>query len=159
MSQIAPASEIGLRERVDGRAVMLFDGLCGLCNTAVRWVTKRDHSDRFRFAPQQSELAAAILGRHGIDREAMFKSNSVYLVFDAGSEHQRLLTRSDVTVHMLLLLGGRWRLLGYSLRAVPAFARNAAYGLFARNRYRLTGLYEVCPLPTDAERMKFLTED
>ena len=89
----------------------------------------------------------------------MFQSNSVYLVFDAGSEHQRLFTRSDVTVNLLLLLGGRWRFLGYSLRAVPAFARNAAYGLFARNRYRLTGLYEVCPLPTDAERMKFLTED
>lgn len=150
------ASEIGLREQVDGRALMLFDGLCGLCNTAVQWVTQRDHADRFRFAPQQSALAAAILSRHGIDREAMHKSNSVYLVFNAGSEHQRLLTRSDVTVNMLLLLGGRYRFLGYLLRAVPAFARNAAYGLFARNRYRLTGRYEVCPLPTEAEQMKFL---
>jgi predicted DCC family thiol-disulfide oxidoreductase YuxK len=46
--------------------------------------------------------------------------------------------------------------LGYLLRAVPTFLRNAAYGLFARNRYRLTGRYEVCPLPTEAERMKFL---
>jgi predicted DCC family thiol-disulfide oxidoreductase YuxK len=157
MSQGATASEIGLSEQLGDRALMLFDGLCGLCNRAVLFVVQRDHADRFRFAPQQSALAAAILSRHGLDREAMLKSNSVYLVFNAGSEHQRLLTQSDVTVNMLLLLGGRWRALGYLLRAVPAFARNAAYGLFARNRYRLTGRYEVCPLPTEAERMKFLS--
>src|SRR5580692_12436677 len=131
MSQIAPASEIELREQVDGRVIMLFDGLCGLCNTAVRWVSQRDHADRFRFAPQQSDLAAAILSRHGIDQEAMLESNSVYLVLDAGSAHERLLTQSDVTVNMLLILGGRWRVWGMILRAVPRFVRNAAYRMFA----------------------------
>ena len=50
----------------------------------------------------------------------MLESNSVYLVLDAGTEHERLLTQSDVTVNMLLLLGGRWRVLGYMLRAVPS---------------------------------------
>lgn len=135
---------------------MLYDGLCGVCNRAVQWVIKRDHGDRFRFAPQQSAVAAAILSRSGIDREAMLKSNSVYLVLDAGSADERLFTQSDVTVNMLLLLGGRWRVLGQILRAVPRFARNAAYRLFARNRYRLTAQYEVCPTPSEAERMKFL---
>jgi predicted DCC family thiol-disulfide oxidoreductase YuxK len=156
MSQRAMASEIVLSEQVGSRALMLFDGLCGLCNSAVQWVTQHDHADRFRFTPLQSELTAAILSRHGISREAVLKSNTVYLVLDAGTAHERLLTKSNVTVNMLLLLGGRWRVLGYLLRAVPTFLRNAAYGLFARNRYRLTGRYEVCPLPTDAERMKFL---
>jgi predicted DCC family thiol-disulfide oxidoreductase YuxK len=140
----------------NGRALMLYDGLCGLCNRAVQWVIQRDHGDRFRFAPQQSSLAAAILVRHGIDRETMLKSNSVYLVLHAGSERERLLTQSDVTVNMLLQLGGRWRILGILLRAVPSFLRNAAYGLFARNRYRLTRQYEVCPIPREAERKKFL---
>jgi predicted DCC family thiol-disulfide oxidoreductase YuxK len=157
MSQGATASESVLSEQVGSRALMLFDGLCGLCNSAVQWVTQRDHADRFRFAPLQSVLAAAILSKHGIDREAMLESNTVYLVLDAGAEHERLLTQSNVTINMLLLLGGRWRVLGYLLRAVPAFVRNAAYGLFARNRYRLTGRYEVCPLPTEADRMKFLS--
>jgi predicted DCC family thiol-disulfide oxidoreductase YuxK len=156
MSQSATASEIVLSEQVGSRALMLFDGLCGLCNSAVRWVTRHDRADRFRFTPLQSEITAGILGRHGIDREAVLRSNTVYLVLDAGTAHERLLTKSDATVNVLLLLGGRWRVLGYFLRAVPAFVRNAAYGLFARNRYRLTGRYEVCPLPTDAERMKFL---
>jgi predicted DCC family thiol-disulfide oxidoreductase YuxK len=157
MSQGAMASEIVLSDQVGSRALMLFDGLCGLCNSAVRWVTQQDHGDRFRFAPLQSELTAAILSRHGISREAVLQSNTVYLVLDAGTERERLLTQSNVTVNMLLLLGGRWRVLGYLLRGVPAFVRNAAYSLFARHRYRLTGRYEVCPLPTDAERMKFLS--
>jgi predicted DCC family thiol-disulfide oxidoreductase YuxK len=156
MSQGAMASEIVLSEQVGSRALMVFDGLCGLCNRAVQWVTQHDHADRFRFTPLQSELTVVILSRHGIDRDAVLESNSVYLLLDAGTERERLLTRSNVTVNMLLLLGGRWRVLGYLLRAVPAFLRHSAYGWFARNRYRLTGRYEVCPLPTDAERMKFL---
>jgi predicted DCC family thiol-disulfide oxidoreductase YuxK len=156
MAESATITESVLSEQVNGRALMLFDGLCGLCNSAVQWVVRRDRADRFRFAPQQSALAAAILSRHGIDQTAMLKSNSVYLLIAAGSDHEKLLTQSDVTVNLLLLLGGRFRVFGYLLRAVPAFVRNAAYGLFARNRYRLTGRYEVCPLPTDAERNKFL---
>ena len=152
----APISESVLSEQVNGRALMLFDGLCGFCNRAVQWVVRRDHADRFRFVPQQSALAASILSRHGIDREAMLQSNSVYLVLDFGSDHERLLTQSDVTVNLLLRLGGRFRVFGYLLRAVPAFLRNAAYRLFARNRYLLSGRYKVCPLPTDAERLKFL---
>jgi predicted DCC family thiol-disulfide oxidoreductase YuxK len=143
--------------RVDGRTLMLFDGFCGFCNRAVQWVVRHDHADRFRFAPQESELAAAILSRCGVDRETMLQNNTVYLVLDAGSEQERLLTQSDVTVNLLVLLGGRWRVLGHLLGAVPSFLRNAAYRLFARNRYRLTGRHEVCPLPTEAERMKFLT--
>jgi predicted DCC family thiol-disulfide oxidoreductase YuxK len=156
MSQGAMASEIGLSEQVGSRALMLFDGLCGLCNSAVRWVTQHDHDDRFRFAPLQSEITAVILRRHGIDREAVVNGNTVYMVLDAGTEREKLLMKSNVTVNMLLILGGRWRVLGYLLRAVPTFLRDTAYGWFARNRYRLTGRYEVCPLPTDAERMKFI---
>jgi predicted DCC family thiol-disulfide oxidoreductase YuxK len=141
---------------IEGRALMLYDGLCGVCNTAVQWVIQRDSADRFCFAPQQSALAAEILSRRGIDRQAMLRNNSVYLVLDAGSEHERVLTQSDVTVTLLLLLGGRWRVLGKILRAVPRFARNAAYRIFARNRYRVTAQYEVCPLPSEAEQMKFV---
>jgi predicted DCC family thiol-disulfide oxidoreductase YuxK len=149
-------SEDMTSDPIEGRALMLYDGLCGVCNSAVQWVIKRDHADRFRFAPQQSPVAGAILSRHGIDHETMLENNSVYLVLDAGSEDERLFTQSDVTVNMLILLGGRWRVLGKMLRAVPLFARNAAYRMFARNRYRLRGQYEVCPIPSEAERMKFV---
>jgi predicted DCC family thiol-disulfide oxidoreductase YuxK len=156
MAVSAPISESVFSEQATGRTLMLFDGLCGLCNRAVQGVVRRDHADRFRFVPQQSPLAAVILSRHGIDHEAMLKNNSVYLVLDFGSDHERLLVKSDVTVNLLLCVGGRFRVLGYLLRATPAFLRDAAYGLFARNRYWLTGRYDVCPLPTDVERSKFL---
>ena len=145
-----------MSDEMEGRALMLYDGLCGMCNRAVQWVIKRDHGDRFRFAPQQSAVAAAILSRNGIDHEAMLDNNSVYLVLDAGSEHERLLTQSDVMVNMLSLLGGRWRVLGKVLGAMPLFVRNAAYRMFARNRYRLSGQYEVCPIPSEAQQMKFV---
>jgi predicted DCC family thiol-disulfide oxidoreductase YuxK len=135
---------------------MLYDGLCGFCNRSVQWVIKHDHSDRFRFAPQQSPLAATVLSQAGIDRESMLANNSVYLVLNAGSPSQKLLLESDVTVNLLLLLRGRWRLLGRILNTVPPFLRNAAYRLFARNRYRLGGRHDECPLPTQAQQIKFL---
>jgi predicted DCC family thiol-disulfide oxidoreductase YuxK len=141
---------------LDGRALMLYDGLCGFCNRSVQWVIQHDHADRFRFAPQQSALAASLLGQAGIDRESMLAGNSVYLILNAGLPSQKLLRQSDVTVNLLLQLGGRWRLLGKLLRAVPPFLRNAAYRLFARNRYRLGGRHDECPLPTQAQQIKFL---
>ena len=121
------------KEVLEGRTLMLFDGLCGLCNEAVLWVIKHDHSDHFRFAPQQSDLAAAILARHGIDREATLASNTVYLVLNPGSQDERLLTQSDVTVNLLLLLGGRRRIWGNMLRAVPRPARNALSRMSTRS--------------------------
>jgi predicted DCC family thiol-disulfide oxidoreductase YuxK len=144
-------------DEMEGRALMLYDGLCGVCNRAVQWVIARDQADRFRFAPQQSAVASAILLRHGIDRERMLRNNSVYLVLDAGSAGERVFTQSDVSVNLLLLLGGRWRVLGRMLRAVPLFLRNAAYRMFARNRYRVSAQYDNCPLPSEAARMKFVS--
>jgi predicted DCC family thiol-disulfide oxidoreductase YuxK len=156
MSHGATASEPELNNQVRGRPLMLYDGMCGMCNHAVLRVIRRDQADRFRFAPQQSPLAQAILSRHGIDRETLLDNNTIYLVLDAGSHRERLLERSDVWVKTLLVLGGRWRILGYVLRAVPSFARDAVYRLIAGNRHRLSRRSEVCPLPTEAERMKFL---
>ena len=69
----------------------------------------------FRFTPLQSELTATILRRHGIDREAILKGNTVYLVLSAGTEHERLLTKSNVTVNMLLVLG--WTMAGTGILA------------------------------------------
>src|SRR5271156_4967250 len=104
--------ENGLTNGVDGRALMLYDGLCGLCNSSVQWVIKHDDRDQFRFAPQQSALAAQILARFGVDRESMLKSNSVYLLLNAGTPQEKLLAQSDVTINLFLMLGGRWRFLG-----------------------------------------------
>jgi predicted DCC family thiol-disulfide oxidoreductase YuxK len=136
--------------------LLIYDGLCGFCNSTVQWLLKRDKFDRFRFAPQQSRLAAELLLRHGIDRDAMLAKNSVYLVGDLNSPREQLWLRSDVTVHALYLLGGIWKVVGHCLQVVPRSLRDAAYRLVARNRFRLAGRYEVCPVPTAAQRAKFV---
>jgi len=137
-------------------ALMLYDGVCGLCNGVVRGVMKRDRHDRIRFAPQQSVLAEAVLARHGVDREAMLDGNSVYLALDYDTPQERLLRQSDVPVNLLLLLGGFAGFLGQMLRMVPRAWRDWAYTVFARNRYRFSPRYESCPVPGPAERAKFL---
>jgi predicted DCC family thiol-disulfide oxidoreductase YuxK len=136
--------------------LMLYDGLCGFCNGTVQWLLKHDKFDRFRFAPQQSKVAEEVLLRHGIDRDAVLKNNSVYLVLDLGTSAERFLQQSDVAVQSLLSLGGVWKILGYCFGIVPRVIRDAGYTLVARNRYRLVGRYDVCPIPAAAERAKFL---
>jgi len=136
--------------------LLLYDGLCGFCNGTVQWLLKHDKSDRFRFAAQQSGVAAEILLRHGIDRDQMLQANSVYLVLDQGTGDERVLQRSDVTIRSLEILGGFWKFLGQCLQIVPKAMRDSAYNLIARNRFRLAGRYDECPLPAPAERLKFL---
>jgi predicted DCC family thiol-disulfide oxidoreductase YuxK len=138
------------------QALVLYDGLCGFCNWNVQWVLAHDRRDRFRFAPQQSALAEAVLRRHGIDREAMLSTNSVYLVLNYEQAGERLLSRSDVPVEVLRSLDGRWRLLGRVLGVVPRFMRDIVYRVMARNRFRIGGRYESCPLPSAAQQTKFL---
>jgi predicted DCC family thiol-disulfide oxidoreductase YuxK len=138
------------------RPLLLYDGLCGMCNKSVQWVIRHDSHDQFRFAAQQSGLAAEILDRHGVDRDGLLAGNSVYLVLDTGTPQERLLRESDVGIHIMVTLGGVWRVLGRVIRAVPAFLRNAAYRFFARNRYRISGRFSSCPLPSAADRLKFV---
>jgi len=97
-----------------------------------------------------------VLARHGIDREAMLDGNSVYLALDFDTAQETLLRQSDVPVNVLLLLGGVSGVLGRLLRIVPKPLRDWAYRAFARNRYSFSRRYESCPLPTAAERAKFL---
>lgn len=141
---------------VDTHVLMFYDGLCGFCNGTVQWLLKHDKRDRFRFAPQQSAMAGQILLRHGIDRERMLQDNSVYLVLDLGTSAERVLQRSDVGVQTLMSLGGFWKVLAWGVRILPQWIRDAGYTLVARNRFRLAGRYESCPLPTPAQRAKFL---
>jgi len=136
--------------------LLIYDGLCGFCHSTVQWVLKHDKRGRFRFAPQQSAFAQEILLRYGIDRKAMVDTDSVYLVLNVNSPDERLLLRSDVTVHSLFLLGGIWKVLGHCLRVIPRFLRDRAYTLVARNRYRFAGRYQACPVPTVEERAKFV---
>jgi predicted DCC family thiol-disulfide oxidoreductase YuxK len=137
-------------------ALMFYDGLCGFCNAAVQWLLKHDKHDRFRFAAQQSAFAQELLARHRISQQKMLTNNSVYLVLGLGTNEETVLQRSNVSVQCLFTLGGLWKVFGYAMHLIPPPIRDWAYTLVAKNRYRVSGRYDSCPLPTAAQREKFL---
>jgi predicted DCC family thiol-disulfide oxidoreductase YuxK len=133
--------------------IILYDGVCGLCNRFVQFVLKRDRKDHFRFASLQSNFARAVLERHGLNPDVL---DTVYLVFDCGQPSERLLSRNDAATEVLKELGGFWRFWALLLDSLPKEFRDWRYALVARNRYRFFGKHETCPLPSEKNRHKFL---
>lgn len=132
--------------------IVLYDGVCGLCNRLVQFVLQRDVHDRFRFASLQSEFAETLLKRHGADARDL---DTFYVVIDHRQPGERVLMRSDAILHVLNTLGGVWRLAGAG-RVLPRFLRDGLYRIVARNRYRVFGKHESCLLPSPEHRAKFL---
>jgi predicted DCC family thiol-disulfide oxidoreductase YuxK len=133
--------------------ILLYDGVCGLCNGFVQFVLPRDRAAIFCFAALQSPLAASILARHGADPTDL---DTVYVVINLNEPNESLLARSDAVLYVLKQLGGFWRFAALVLGVVPRFLRNWAYRLVARTRYRIFGRYDACPLPTPETRARFL---
>src|SRR5947209_8023956 len=133
--------------------IILYDGVCGLCNRFVQFVLKHDHQDVFRFAALQSNFAREILERHNLNSDIL---DTVYLVLDYGGPAEHLLTRDDAASSILQQLGGFSRLWATVMRVFPGMLRGWSYKLVARNRYRFFGRHEACPLPDSKDRHKFL---
>jgi predicted DCC family thiol-disulfide oxidoreductase YuxK len=135
------------------KPILLYDGVCGLCNRFVQFILRHDRKDHFRFAALQSNFARTILERHGLNPDML---DTVYLVFDYGLPSEHLLSRNEAATAVLKELGGLWRFLAGLLDLLPRRFRNWRYNLVARNRYRIFGKYETCPLPKEKDRQKFL---
>ena len=136
--------------------ILLYDGVCGLCNRLVQFVLRMDRKRVFRFASLQSALAAGILARHGVNPGNL---DAAYVVLNRGGEDQSdesLLARSDAAIFILRQLGGIWRITAAVLHLIPRPLRDWIYGLIARSRYRIWGRYETCPLPTEETRSRFV---
>jgi predicted DCC family thiol-disulfide oxidoreductase YuxK len=133
--------------------ILLYDGVCGLCNRFVRFILKHDHQDRFRFAALQSNFARVILQRHGMNPDGL---DTVYLVLDFGEPTEHLFARNQAATAVLRELGGFWSFWASVLDLLPQRFRDWRYTLVARNRYRFFGKYEACPLPQEKDRHKFL---
>lgn len=132
--------------------VVLYDGVCGLCNRLVRFILRRDPEGRFRFAPLQGEFARAALGRHAKARERL---ETMYVVLAPGAETERLLSHTDAAAYIASNIRGPWRAARW-LRLLPQPVRNFLYAVVARTRYRIFGKYENCPLPEPGWRERFL---
>ncbi len=135
-----------------GKTIVLYDGVCGLCNRAVQFLLRHDHHDRFRYAALQGDFAKTLLRKHGIDAADL---NSVSLVTDYGLPTEQAFTKSDAVLRAEWDLGGIWRAAEVG-RLLPRPIRNWLYDLIARNRYRMFGKYETCLLPRAEDRAKFV---
>ena len=143
--QSPPQTDVGVAAAPD---IILFDGVCNLCNGFVQFVIRHDPAGRFRFAALQSEAAQALLAAHGLAPAAA--PDSVLLL--SGGQ---LYSHSTAVLRIARALGGVWALAGAG-RLLPRAWRDALYRFVARNRYRWFGRQESCMLPTPALQARFL---
>ena len=132
----------------ENKKIILFDGVCNLCDSAVQYVIKHDKKDIFRFVPLQSDLGKEILNYLKID---VSKTDSIIL-YEPGVAY---FYKSDAALEILNELGGflKWSIV---FKIVPSVLRNPVYDYVARNRYKWYGKKEACMIPTPELKAKFL---
>jgi predicted DCC family thiol-disulfide oxidoreductase YuxK len=131
--------------------LVLFDGVCVVCNRAARWLMARDPEALLRFATLQGETAAAVRARHPEIPEDI--DTVVYVDTSGGGERVYLRSEALLRAWAAVDPASPWRRL---LAALPRPLADLGYRLFARTRYRLFGRYETCPLPTPPHRERML---
>jgi len=129
--------------------IVIFDGVCNLCEFSVNFIFERDSAGQFYFTPAQSPLGASLLKRFGINTSRL---DTVVLVRDG-----KAYTRSAAAIEIAARLDMPWNLLTV-FKAVPESLRDMLYDLIAQNRYQLFGKKEACMLPSEALRKRFLEE-
>lgn len=127
--------------------IIIYDGVCHLCNSSVNFILKRDTKKIFRFSPQQSEFAKNILNEN---HDAASAGDTIILFMDG-----KILHRSDAALKILMLLGGKWKVFSV-FYLLPKFLRNALYNLIARNRYKWFGREDNCIIPSPEIQERFI---
>ncbi|MGB3143411.1 MAG: thiol-disulfide oxidoreductase DCC family protein [Maribacter sp.] len=129
--------------------IILFDGVCNLCNGAVQFVIERDKNDVFRFAALQSEIGQKLVNERGIDTETV---DSIILI----EPNVAYYTKSTAALKIAEDLNGLWSTLSIFLW-VPEGIRNIVYDFIAKNRYKWYGKKQECMIPTPELKAKFLS--
>jgi predicted DCC family thiol-disulfide oxidoreductase YuxK len=132
---------------MNDQPIILFDGVCNLCNGAVQFVIKRDPAGKFLFTSLQSTAGQRLLQQFNIPSDNF---NSFVLL-----QNDNVFTQSTAALKVAKQLSGGWKLL-YGFIIVPSFIRNAVYKLIATNRYKWFGKREACMIPTPALQNRFL---
>jgi len=127
--------------------LLLFDGVCHLCDASVRFIVRNDPAGRIKFAPIQSTLGRRLYAQHGLDPNT---PSSMLFITPRGAYKE-----SDAALEIARTLGGAWQL-ALAFKPLPHFLRDAAYGIIARNRYRWFGKHDTCMLPTPELKARML---
>lgn len=128
--------------------IVLYDGVCNLCDGVIRFILPRDRRGNLRFASLQGEFARQVLTRHGIAVSEI--PESLILV-----ENGRVFLYSDGALRIARNLDWPWKALAVFL-AVPRPLRDGVYRWIARNRYRWFGKQESCLMPSPEWKSRFL---
>ncbi len=150
ITMIAEKRTVGMSS--SSQTLVLYDGICGLCNRLVSFLLRHDRHDQFRFAPLQSEFAQVLLRRYNLDPNDF---DTVVVLPDFQRPAERALTRSEAALWAVGRLDGIWRLFAIA-KFVPLSVREGLYRFIAQRRYRIFGKYDQCPLPRPEDRDKFL---
>jgi predicted DCC family thiol-disulfide oxidoreductase YuxK len=130
------------------KKLILFDGVCNLCNASVQYIIKHDKKDMFRYTALQSDVGQEIIKKFNIDTD---KTDSILLY----SEDHGISFKSTAALKIASKLGFPRNLM-VIFRIVPAFIRNWVYDYIAKNRYKWYGKKEECMIPTPELKSKFL---
>ncbi|GFG87490.1 thiol-disulfide oxidoreductase DCC family protein [Mycolicibacter algericus] len=136
---------------IDAAPVLLYDGVCGVCNRAVQAILRFDRHGTLRFAALDSDFARAVTQRHPELRDI----DSMVFVENPGRPDERVSIRSSAALRVVSYLGGPFRML-LAARLIPAALRDRLYDRFAAVRYRLAGRHDSCPVPAAEVRARFL---
>jgi predicted DCC family thiol-disulfide oxidoreductase YuxK len=131
--------------------VLLYDGVCGVCNHAVQFILRVDRRGTLRFAALDSPLATDVTGRH----PSLVGLDSMVYVEDPGQPTERVFTRSAAALRVVDYLGWPWTLLR-ATRVIPGPLRDWMYDRFAGIRYRVFGKHDTCPIPAPEVRARFI---
>ncbi|MDG3582332.1 MULTISPECIES: thiol-disulfide oxidoreductase DCC family protein [Galbibacter] len=138
-------------EHLEDKKIILFDGVCNLCNSTVNFVIERDKKDVFRFASLQSDIGKKLLSERNIDPSV---TDSIVLI----EPNVAYYVKSSAALEIAKEIGGFWSVLGVFNYILPESLRDALYNFIARNRYKWFGKKEGCPLPTPELKAKFLDQ-
>ena len=127
--------------------LLLFDGVCNLCNGFVKFIIKRDPSGKFNFASLQSDFGRSQLVRMKLDPDLLYS----LIVIDKG----KAMERSDAVLHIARHLGIPWKWFSV-FNFIPRFLRDGIYNIVARGRYRIFGKRESCMIPTPELKKRFV---
>lgn len=127
--------------------IILFDGVCNLCNGAVTYIIKRDKKNVFKFAALQSEIGKELVSKFKIDTS---KVDSIILI-----DGEKQYDKSSAALRISKELSGALPLL-FGFIILPKFIRNFVYDYIAKNRYKWFGKKESCMIPTPELKSKFL---
>ena len=131
----------------DSGPILLFDGVCNLCNRLVIFIIRRDKDARIKFAALQSETGKNFLMQCNLSGESI--DSIVYI------EGTSCFLKSSAVLHLLKSIGGAWSLL-HGFIVIPKFIRDFFYDLVAKNRYRIFGRSEKCMIPSAEIIERFL---